>query len=431
MALHMPPDSPKHRSAYSHTIAWLEGYANTDLRYIMHGGFWLSVGNVAASLTAFVSSVAFAYLVPQHTFGVYQYVLAMFGLLAVITLPKVNEAMLRAVARGFEGEFMKTVQVRMRWGVLAGLAGLAVAIYYFARGNTQLGSAFLIVAAFVPFCDPLGTFSDYLKARRLFREASIIKVVTRIFVLVAMLSVIYVTQELVYIVIAYFILYALVRIVPHFVTLRLYPPNTLADEDTIRYGKSLSLLSVFRAGIAQLDKILVFQYLGAVELAMYFFATAPVGHIQNALAALADLAFPKFSENDAEATKRALMRKILRLTLLVLVPVVAIYILLVPHVFTIAFPGYGDAIPLTQMFALSLLFFPSMLLSTALVAHKRERALWVSRTIAPFIRLAILIPSVHFFGLEGMVLGVVAVSAADFVMNYIALYWPTKPVRVL
>jgi O-antigen/teichoic acid export membrane protein len=109
-----------------------------------------------------------------------------------------------------------------------------------------------------------------------------------------------------------------------------------------------------------------------------------------------------------------------------LVPMVVGYIFLIPYIFPFVFPQYAEGVPFTQIYSLSLLFFPTLILSTALVAQKREKELWVSRTIFPFVRLAVLVPAVQLGGLHGMVVGVVAVSALELISNLLALYWPKK-----
>lgn len=408
-------------------IERLERFSRTDVRYLLHGGTWLTVSNVVASATAFVSSIAFAYFVPQHTFGVYQYVLAMFGLFAIATFPKVNEAMVRAIARGFEGEFLKTIRVRMRWGLIGSAVGLAVSGYYFWQGNSDLGWAFLIVGLFVCFADPLGVFGDYLKAKRLFKEASIIRACTRITTLALMVGVIWYTQDLIYMVLAYFVIYATLRGISHLIVVRWHPPNTAQDADTIRYGKSLSLLAAFKAGVAQLDKILVFQYLGPLELAVYFFATAPVDQLRSVFAALVDLAMPKFSKAEGGTLRATLLPKVIRFEFLVLVPMVLGYIYFIPYVFPLVFPAYAEHVFYTQLYALSLLFFPISLFSTALVAQKKEGALWVSRVLIPLIRLGILIPAVYIGGLTGIIIGILIASAVELAINVVAFFWSIAP----
>ena len=48
------------------------------------------------------------------------------------------------------------------------------------------------------------------------------------------------------------------------------------DLESIPYGKNLSLISIVRIIASELDKILIFHYLGAVNLAVYALAVAPL-----------------------------------------------------------------------------------------------------------------------------------------------------------
>lgn len=420
----MTPHAHGLRARISRIITTLEGYARTDLRYIIRGGTWLTISNVVSSITAFLSSIAFAYFVPQDTFGIYQYILTVVGLLTIVTMPRINDAVSRAVSRGKEGEFRHGLHSRLRWGILASIGALAIAAYYAIKGNAMFATAFVVVAAFVWFFDALGLFIAYLKAKRLFREAVSYKVVGRVVTLGVTVLVIWQTQNLLAIVITYFVTLTVVRTVSHYLVVLRHPPNAEYEPDTLRYGKSLSLLATFKTGVAQLDKILVYHYLGPVELAIYFFATAPVDQVRSAFAALSDLASPKFSQADGSVLRSTLLPKLLRFELVVLIPVVVAYIVVIPYLFPLVFPAYGDYVLYTQIYAFSLLFFPATLLSTALVAQKRERALWVSRILMPLVRLCILIVAVQGWGLIGMTVGVVLVNASDLLINFAAFFWP-------
>jgi O-antigen/teichoic acid export membrane protein len=401
----------------------LEQYAQTDLRYVVRGGTWLTLSNLANSLTAFFSSIAFAYFVPKDTFGMYQYVLAVVGILTIATLPKVNDAVSRAVSRGSEAEFYKGLQLRLRWGAFASLGSVGVAGYYALVHNLPLAGAFCITALFVWFFDAEGMYITYLKAKRLFREATYYKAAARIIALGAMVLVIWYTQNLLLILFAYFAIQSSLRMISHTVVTRQYPPNTQEDPETLPYGKQLSLLATFKTVVLQFDKLLVFHYLGATELAVYFFVTAPVDQVRAVLSALADLASPKFSKTAGTVLRATLLPKIIRLELAVVLPITAGYILLIPYVFPLVFPAYAAHVPFTQLYALSLIFFPALLLSTALVAQKRKRELWVSRLLNPLVRLMILIPAVHWWGLSGIIAGVVVASGADFCINLGAFLW--------
>lgn len=398
----------------------LESYAGTDLRYITKGIVWLGTSSVVSSITGLVSSIAFAYFVPKDIFGMYQYVLTIVSILTIITLPKINRAMKQAVSRGLEGELSKSLRVRIRWGVLASFAGFIIAAYYLIKGNSTLAGAIGIASAFVWFFDSIGIGIAYLKAKLLFREVSLHKAALRIIGLALMVLVIWQTSNLWLIILAYFCIYGSIKLISYLIIRRLYPPNTKEDKDSIRYGKSLSFLSMFKAAVLQLDKILVFHYLGAAELAIYFFVIAPVDQIRSAMSSLDELAFPKFSSAKSNVLRKTLVGKLLKLEFLIILPIVIAYILLIPYIFPLAFPNYAEYVWYTQIYAISLLFFPALLLSTALVAQKKERAVKITNITSPILRLVILIPAVKTFGLTGMVLGVVIVSALNLTMQTLA-----------
>jgi O-antigen/teichoic acid export membrane protein len=399
----------------------LEQLFKTDLGYLLKGGSWLALGQVVASASVFVLAIAFANLLPREIYGTYKYVQSVAGILAIFGMSGINTYIAQAVARGKEATFVSGMKARMRWGLLGGAAGLLVAVYYFFAGNTLLSEAFLIAAFITPFVDALGLYNVYLQGRRMFREAivyfSIVQIVSSAVVLVTILF----TDNLFLLVAAYFLPLALLRGYFHLRTLAKFPPNTEDDPQAISYGAHLSVINVLGQAANYIDTIIIFHALGAIPVALYSFALAPIAQITALYQKnLPPLAIPKLANRSMASIDRMLWRRLLLLAVFG-VAIVAAYIIIAPYVFHLVFPKYVDAIHLSEALSLLLLIgLPSAYLSAATQAKINAiPPSWLYLAAIPdALHIIALIAFIPFYGIYGVVIARAIDAIASFCVNY-------------
>ena len=122
----------------------------------MRGWAWLFSGQVIGTATALLLALSYAHFLSQETYGTYKYVLAIFGILSIFSLPGMGDAVQKEVAYGKEGVFWDTFKKRLRWSFLGSLLSVAIGVYYFINGNSLLSAVFVSVSPFLVFTD---TFS--------------------------------------------------------------------------------------------------------------------------------------------------------------------------------------------------------------------------------------------------------------------------------
>ena len=379
-----------------------EKYTKTDMVYLARGGFWLSLKTALSMLIAFGLSVAFANLLPKETFGEYKYIFSLFGLLAIPTLLGMGTSVTKSVAQGYEGTPIAAVKIKILWGMLGSIASAAVATYYFLQGNTGLAGAFGIVAIFLPFVDTFGLFNAITTGKQLFRVSVIYETVIQAFSAIAIATSLFLTDNLLIILLVYFTVYTTARFVVFQIVMRKHTKNREVDVAAITYGKHLSVMEVLGVISGTIDSILLWQFLGAGPLAVYSFAKAIPAQINGALKKIVVLAYPKFTLRDFQSIKEPLTQKMLKLFLLIAV-IIAVYIVVAPYIFNIFFPQYTDAIFYSQIFALSLLLFPQKFITTLFQAHARKKVLYISSTVTPFVRLALALILIPSFGIMGAI----------------------------
>lgn len=383
-------------------LHWTEKWTKTDMVYFAKGGFWLTLSRLVSIFSAFLLSVAFANLLPKEIYGNYKYILSLAGLLSIPTLSGMGTALTQAVAKGFEGSFLPTVKTRIKWGLIGGGGSLILAGYYFFYGNTTFTFSFLIAAIFLPFMDPLNSFDSVLVGKKLFKTSTKYDITIKIVATIGMIGTIFLTKNILLIILSYFTIYTFLRLIFLKITLHRIKLNDRQDERTISYGKHLSLMDIISAITSQLDKILVFNYLGAAELSIYVFAIAMPEQMKGLLKNVYTLALPKFTQSDYQENRKSILIKMLRFSL-VLSPVIIIYILTAPFLFRWLFPQYLDSIFYSQIFSISLLSAANSFPIAFLQSQRAQKKLYQYNIYSPAIQIIFLFVFIYFFGLMGMI----------------------------
>jgi len=377
-------------------------FFRTDLTYVASGGSWILASNIISSIASFILVIAFGNLLSPTTYGIYQYVISIAGILATPTLAGINTAMVRAIARGLEGSFKIGLKTKIRWGLLGGLASLILALYYYFNNNNTLSISFLITATFLPFMDSFGVYGSVLTGRKMFGKSTFYTFVISLIRVTTLVTLLFLTDNVLLIIFAYFATTTTLRLLFLIVVTKTYDLNDKTDPSLISYGKHLSLMTVLGNISSNLDKILLFQFLGAAELATYSFALAPISRLKSFLTPIETLAFPKFSERDPATLKKTLPRKMF-LFFLIILGIVGIYIISAPFIYKILLPNYVNAVPFTMILALSLLFVPQKLLAGSLTAHSQKKALYVITTVGPIVKILTLLILLPIIGIWGAV----------------------------
>ena len=99
---------------------------------------------------------AFASQASKETFGIYQYILSIISILAIFTLPGMQSALTRAIARGKEGTLNVCLKEKIKWSLIGVLGCLAVSAWYLVHQNFILGKSFLIASFLFPIPRILG-----------------------------------------------------------------------------------------------------------------------------------------------------------------------------------------------------------------------------------------------------------------------------------
>lgn len=354
---------------------WLrrsEQYAGTDMVYLFRGSLWLYIGQVVTMGAAFITSIAFANLLSAEMYGIYKYVLSFVGILAISTLSGLGGVITQSVAKGNEGTIYPAIWTRIRWGLIGCAASVIVAAYYFIRGNELLGWAFVAAAPFIPLMESLTLFQSYLQGKKLIGSFSVLLALNHVIATIVIIVTLYFSPHVAIILIAYYASWTILRTLAFYGILKKYPPNTNIDHDAISYGKHTSFIDAISSVVGSLDQLLIFHYIGAVELAIYTFALAPISQISGLFRNIPILAIPKLAGRSIASIQSRLLVRVGMLFFIGTV-VSLLFIGFAPLLYQTLFPKYLSSVPFARALSLTLIFsFPQSIFASVLGAKLSE-----------------------------------------------------------
>ncbi len=389
-------------------LRWSERYTKTDMVYLAGNGFWLAVGQIVIGLTALGLSSAFAHFVPKDVYGNYRFLLSIFWILTAFSLTGVSVALTRAVARGDRGAYGAALRLSLVWGIPMLLIGLGTSGYYFVNANAMLGWGCLVIALIGPLMQSAYLYGSFLEGKRAFRENAVAGIALNLIPALGIFACMFIIQDPVIFLLLFLGLSVLTGTVISFIVWRWF--NTEAKLESTGLASlsgHFSAMNVLNTISQQVDRVLVFHYLGAVDLAIYAFATAIPDQIKGLMNNVATLALPNFMKRTFSKAYATLLYRVLGFMALSGLMVVA-YILIIPHVFGLLFPTYLEAVPYSMIYALSLVFVAAIVPVALLEAHAAKRELYIYNTAGPVFQILILFVLVSGYGLLGAVLARIA-----------------------
>ena len=407
-------------------LRWSERYTKTDMVYLAKGGSWMTFGQIINMGIGFAVSIAFANLFPKESFGTYKFILSAVAMIGIFSFIDIGTAINQAVARGFGNSLHQGFKANLKWSIGVPIAGIVVSGYYFLNDNLLLSFAFLLAGILTPLTASAGLYGSYLLGKKDFRRSTLYSMVRNIAPAAALIATLFLTQSLFAIIVVYFLSASLVSFVLYRMTEHAYrKENQNEDPGLVSYAGHLGVMGIIGQVADNIDKILVFHYLGAAPLAIYAFAIAPVEQLQGGKKILNALSLSKLSARSFDELQKSVPRRVGLLALYALV-LVAIYVPLIPYFYNFFYPQYHDSIFYSQLYSLTLFGVIGSVLDSHLVAHKKKRELYVSRTVIPTAKILLVVLLIPTFGLVGLVAAQILTRILSGFSSYYLVSHPFK-----
>ncbi len=408
---------------YSLLADFLHKRFHIDAHYFLHGGFWLSFGQMITLGFGLISTALFAHLLTPQDYGIYRYLVGISALLASFSLTGLGQSILQATAQGHRGFYKATLKVNFLYSLFITAAGTLAAGYYWLQGNMLLATGCLIVAVIQPLITTFQNTQSVIQGEGRYLEST--KQYGFRMVLVTFISVVSLLLTKNILVLFFFYLAGLlvVNVISHYIY---KPADATTPKDVwtkyLSYAKHTSLRNLISNIAQKADTIIVFTQLGAIELALYSIATIIPEQVKGSFKNLASLLLPKYAKHENRTTLlRSIPRRSFQL-FIVLFSVTCIYIIAAPFIYKILFPKYQDAAFFSQILALSFPAMVSIIPVSALQSQMAKKKLYqvqILESVVLVISTAVLTITV---GVLGAIVAKVATRYATLSYNFYLLY---------
>ncbi len=379
----------------------IEKYLKTDMKYLAKGSFWLTFGRVGVVLTSLLTMMAFSHWAPKEIFGSYEYILSILSIVGIFALPGMSSALIRAVAQNKEGMLKEAVKTKTKWSLIGVLGSLAVSFWYLINNNFVLGYSFLIASFLFPVPRISNIAFDFWKGRKDFKTDSRYSILVKIAEACFFIPFIFLTNNLTLIILGYLLSRSLFSSLFLKKTLK-EVKNNEKDKTTILFGKHLTLMQIIGLLANNLDKIIIWRFLGPIQVAVYSFAHTTVGKFKG-LIGITPLILPKLSQRNIKEIKKGLIKKFFK-SFLFFIPATIGLVLLIPFGFRLVFPQYIESIPYTQVLFLSFLLKPFEVIKATFTANNQTKELYLFSILGNLLRIVLFVVLVPFLEIWGIVI---------------------------
>lgn len=406
-------------------IRFFERVTRTDLSYVLRSGFWGNLGTLSVTLFSLLLYLVFARELSKETFGTYQYLLSLGALLGALTFTGMNTAVIRAVARGNDGTYLRAVRFQLGFTWVPIIASVLGSAYYASQGNNVLALGLLIVGIGTPLINAWNTYAAFLVGKKDFKRLFFYNFSMNVPFYALLIGAAFLTDSPVVLILINISVQAIGYYLAYRKTQEVYDISNIEERGTLSDGAHLSVMGALATVAAQVDQVLAFHFLGAAGLAVYAFATAIPERLGGLFKFLPHAALSKFATRTPDDVRANLTRRIL-LSLPLLLVSAGVYAFLAPVIFSVLFPAYMDAVPYSQLYAFSIGSVLTQVLLSALQAHARIQRLYIATTISPILQCVLQLIGVITFGLLGLIIGRLLGLLASFFVSLTLVLLPDR-----
>ncbi len=410
-----------------------EKYTKTDMVYLASGGFWSTLSQIITSFAIFSFAIIVARYLPKEVYGQYKYILALVAFLSTFSLTGIGASIFQSVARGFDGSLRDGFWANIRWSILMFLGAGILAIYYYILGNNMLAFGILIGGSLSPFITNTSFARVFLNAKKDFRRNSLyFGIIKILFSIGALIVTILVTHNPLILAIVYFLSNILVTFWLYRRVVHIYKPDhKKTDAGMQTYAKHLSLMGVLSGVAGKIDQILLFHFVGPVQLAIYSFAIAIPDQTKGPFKMLNTMIKAKFVNQSDTSIRGGMRNKMFWLFLSSLIFVV-IYIFIAPYFYAFFFPNYTSSIIYSQIYVLSMFGLTFSPIGSYFIVKKKVREQYIGSIIISIFQIVVMVVGVVMWGLMGLVVSRVILKIVSGYFTYLLyqLFDSTKQANV-
>jgi O-antigen/teichoic acid export membrane protein len=190
------------------------------------------------------------------------------------------------------------------------------------------------------------------------------------------------------------------------------------DESMLGYSKHLSVMGIL-GGIAEnIDQILLFHFVGVVELAVYNFAIALPNQMRTPIKNIDAMLQARYVNRTAREITSSIRNKIFWY-FLATASVATAYVFIAPYLFKLLFPQYLESVRYSQIYILWILTATFDPINSYISSRKHIKALYASTLAYSLSKIALLCIGAVYWGLLGVIVARVTTQYISVLYTYV------------
>lgn len=398
-------------------IKKFDTFFQLNTKKILGQASYLLGGHVVSNILSFLVAVAAARFISKDTYGTYRYILSIVGFVGAFSLTGLSTAIIRDVARGYDNIFKTSFIRSLVWSTPAFVMGIGAGVWYLMHDNLVLGFSIVLGSILFPVIQALLLYRSYLNGKRYFRALMKSNIAYSVVTSFAILATLFFNPSVTTLVIVYYVSNIVILFILKIIIQNKFKPNAEKDPENGKLEHHMSLMNILDIGATQLDKIILFQIAGPVEVARYTFATMIPEQLRNVIKYIPTLSMPIFSELPKDTAKSKglfLVKKLFLIT----IPFVALYILISPLAYKILFPAYTEVVLYSQVFSL-ILIFDGGISGAVLKAQNQIKSLYWVNITSNIARVILLLIFGYVWGIWGVIASRIIGRVLSFLIAYV------------
>lgn len=397
-------------------------FMQLDLSYLLRNGFVLGGGHFSATFLGFLLTLVFANLIESTVYGQYKYVSSVAGILSAFTLSGAYTTVVQSVSKGYEGALFVEQKLYLKWSSLSILASFVVGGYYIYKNDSVLGLGIILATVLGYLYNFLTLHNAFLNGKKDFKRISRNLILNAAALLIAIGTALFFGfNTTLWIIGLYYGSQILFQIFAYWNTIKVFKPLDTVDHTDKNFSVHTSLGNMITFVAEYMDKILIFQFFGAYQVALYAFAVGVPDQIRSINKVMSTLIIPKLTSKDPDELERS-VRMHTKKYILISVLTLILFYFVSPSIYNFFFPVYSEAASYASLY---LLLLPITAICTmhgyAIQIRKDVKSLYIIKIVDSIGKIVLFVFFIPWLGVLGAILSIL-ISKLCTALLQIALY---------
>ncbi len=375
-----------------------------EWKSFIRDNLYVGAATAVTQITGLLFSALFARRSAEE-YGTFQYFLAIVGLLSVLGVPGMKQALQLEMAKGIY-PIAQFVRLRLRYSAVTTLLAIVAGVVILFVGRGAVVPALLLAAPLLPFYYALPLSGAALESELRFDLLSQLRVIRLVIINLALATLVIVRGSGMTISLTYVALHIAADGMLYWYVRRQYPAAVLDDNElrsAVKYARSLSVIGAIGVLRQHMDRFVVGTFLSASTLSVYAIAAGIPQRFQLFSRMVGQTVFPRLASLSEARSWRAVQRQFPRWAALTMALCLAAAVIARPFILILYGETYVSAIGITYvLIGIMGIAMLSMPLATLFESKGRADALYRTTAISSLMEIGILLGTVPLLGLSGV-----------------------------